>query len=169
MSSEQKPIWYLPGPAHQYVEDVKALAHEAGLRIIDANVTDDRSNAAEVTPEVTLKPVESVDAGEAEQPRALTTQDLDNARAELERRHDELLAMRADLDARHASLSAQAAEQEAERIRLAEWAAKLAEQADTKPLGIAALREALTARSIAFDADAKKADLQVLLDNSPAQ
>lgn len=36
--------------------------------------------------------------------------------------------------------------------------------AEVKPLGIAALREALTARSIAFDPAAKKADLQALLD-----
>jgi hypothetical protein len=27
-----KNIWYLPGPFHQYQEDVKALAKEAGLR-----------------------------------------------------------------------------------------------------------------------------------------
>jgi hypothetical protein len=33
-----------------------------------------------------------------------------------------------------------------------------------KPLGIKALRDELTARGIAFDADAKKADLQALLD-----
>jgi hypothetical protein len=37
----------------------------------------------------------------------------------------------------------------------------------TKPLGIAALRDALTAKGIAFDADAKKADLQALLDGAP--
>ena len=48
-------IWYLPGPFYQYQEDVKALAAEAGLRIIDANVTTDRDGAAENTPEVTLK------------------------------------------------------------------------------------------------------------------
>lgn len=48
-------IWYLPGPFYQYQEDVKALAAEAGLRIIDANVTADRDGAAENTPEVTLK------------------------------------------------------------------------------------------------------------------
>lgn len=50
-----KNIWYLPGPFHRYQEDVKALAKEAGLRIIDANVTDDRGGEAENTPEVTLK------------------------------------------------------------------------------------------------------------------
>ena len=48
-------IWYLPGPFYQYQEDVKALAAEAGLRIIDANVTADRDGAAENTPKVTLR------------------------------------------------------------------------------------------------------------------
>lgn len=38
-----------------------------------------------------------------------------------------------------------------------------------KARGIASLREGLTARGIAFDADAKKADLQALLDQNPAQ
>ncbi len=55
-------IWYLPGPFYQYQEDVKALAAEAGLRIIDANVTTERDGAAENTPEVTLKqsPIQAV-------------------------------------------------------------------------------------------------------------
>ncbi|WP_300727436.1 hypothetical protein [Pseudomonas sp.] len=48
-------IWYLPGPFYQYQEDVKALAAEAGLRIIDANVTTCRDDAAEDVPDVTLK------------------------------------------------------------------------------------------------------------------
>jgi hypothetical protein len=41
--------------------------------------------------------------------------------------------------------------------------------APQKPLGIAALREALTAAGVAFDPDAKKADLQALLDQHLAQ
>lgn len=53
-----KNIWYLPGPFHQYQEDVKALAKSAGLRIIDANVTESRDDEACKTPEVTLKEVE---------------------------------------------------------------------------------------------------------------
>jgi hypothetical protein len=117
---------------------------------------------------------EAVDPGDldqllAEQPRVLTTVDLEEARAELSRRHEELLAMRADLDTRHEGLNAQAAEQEAERVRLAELAAKLAEQAEAKPLGIADLRAELTARGIAFDPDAKKPDLKALLDAADAQ
>jgi regulator of replication initiation timing len=58
MIMSNKNIWYLPGPFHQYREDVKALAKEAGLRIIDANATESRDDEAEDTPDVTLKQVE---------------------------------------------------------------------------------------------------------------
>lgn len=50
-------IWYLPGPFHQYQEDVKALAKKAGLRIIDASVTASRDGEAADVPAVTVKPV----------------------------------------------------------------------------------------------------------------
>ena len=50
-----KNIWYLPGPFHQYQEDVKTLAKAAGLRIVDASVTESRDGAAEEVPEVTIK------------------------------------------------------------------------------------------------------------------
>ncbi|TWC11442.1 hypothetical protein FBY06_14431 [Pseudomonas sp. SJZ085] len=52
-------IWYLPGPFHQYRENVKALAKEAGLRIIDANATEGRDGEADRVPEVTLRQIES--------------------------------------------------------------------------------------------------------------
>ena len=48
-------IWYLPGPFHQYRENVKALAKERGLQIVDANVTEDREGEAVDVPEVTLR------------------------------------------------------------------------------------------------------------------
>lgn len=48
-------IWYLPGPFHRYEDDVKALAKKAGLRIVDANVTESRDGAAEDVPEVTIR------------------------------------------------------------------------------------------------------------------
>lgn len=51
-------IWYLPGPFHQYREDVKALAKEHGLRIIDANITESRDEEADDVPEVTVRQVE---------------------------------------------------------------------------------------------------------------
>lgn len=50
-----KNIWYLPGPFHQYQEDVKALAKAAGLRIVDASVTESRDSAAKEVPQVTIK------------------------------------------------------------------------------------------------------------------
>lgn len=52
-----KNVWYLPGPFHQYQEDVKALAKECGLRIVDANVTESREDAADDVPDVTLRQV----------------------------------------------------------------------------------------------------------------
>ncbi len=51
-----KNIWYLPGPFHQYQENVKALAKERGLRIVDANVAESREGEAEDVPEVTIRP-----------------------------------------------------------------------------------------------------------------
>jgi hypothetical protein len=55
MIMSNKNIWYLPGPFHQYQEDVKALAKAAGLRIVDASVTESRDDAAEEVPQVTIK------------------------------------------------------------------------------------------------------------------
>lgn len=75
-----KKIWYLPGPFHQYQEDVKALAKAAGLRIVDASVTENRDGEADDVPEVTIK----------EQPRVLlidggnSSINIDALRAELE-------------------------------------------------------------------------------------
>ena len=54
-----KNIWYLPGPFHQYQEDVKALAKENGLRIVDANATGSRDDEADDIPEVTVRQFES--------------------------------------------------------------------------------------------------------------
>jgi hypothetical protein len=56
--SRSMPIWYLAGPFYQYEQDVKALARKAGVRIIDANVTASRDNAApdDQLPTVTIKP-----------------------------------------------------------------------------------------------------------------
>lgn len=75
-----KNIWYLPGPFHQYQEDVKALAKASGLRIVDASVTESREGAADDVPDVTIK----------EPPKVLligggnSSVDIDAFRAELE-------------------------------------------------------------------------------------
>ena len=55
-----KNIWYLPGPFHQYQEDVKALAKASGLRIVDASVTESREDAADEVPDVTIKELPTV-------------------------------------------------------------------------------------------------------------
>lgn len=49
-------IWYLAGPFHQYQEDVKALAKENGLVILDANAATSRKGEAKDVPEVTIRP-----------------------------------------------------------------------------------------------------------------
>ncbi|GLO44166.1 hypothetical protein [Pseudomonas putida] len=49
-------IWYLAGPFHQYQEDIKALAKEHGLVIVDANAVESRKGAAKDVPEVTIRP-----------------------------------------------------------------------------------------------------------------
>lgn len=55
-----KNIWYLPGPFHQYQEDVKALAKANGLRIIDSSATESREDAADEVPDVTIKELPTV-------------------------------------------------------------------------------------------------------------
>lgn len=50
-----KNIWYLPGPFHRYEDDIKAIAKKAGLRIIDANVTESRDGECEKPPRAKLK------------------------------------------------------------------------------------------------------------------
>ena len=75
-----KNIWYLPGPFHQYQEDVKALAKANGLRIVDASVTESREDAADEVPDVTVKELPKVlliDGGSS-------SIDIDAFRAELE-------------------------------------------------------------------------------------
>lgn len=75
-------IWYLPGPFHQYAEDIKALAKEAGLVIIDANAAEGRKGAAKDVPEVTIRPELLVSAVVVEA-GGLSQDDLDRLTAEL--------------------------------------------------------------------------------------
>lgn len=58
MDKNAAKIWYLAGPFFRYEQDVKELAKKAGVRIVDANVTESRKNAADAKdlPKVTLKP-----------------------------------------------------------------------------------------------------------------
>lgn len=56
VSMSKNNIWYLAGPFHQYQEDVKALAKEHGLVIVDANAAANRKGEAKDVPEVTIRP-----------------------------------------------------------------------------------------------------------------
>lgn len=56
-----KKIWYVEFPTYQYNEDVKALAREKGLTIVDAQFDDGKG--VKDAPELTKK-VDNVDDGE---------------------------------------------------------------------------------------------------------
>lgn len=61
MTTEARnPVWLVEHPTHRYVEDVRALARKAGLRVVDATGADDAMRAAAVpadqAPRLTLKP-----------------------------------------------------------------------------------------------------------------
>jgi hypothetical protein len=71
-----KNTWYLPGPFHQYQEDVKALAKSFGLRIIDANATESREDEAEDVPEVTIREMAQPPAPGAGQGDQVDTDEL---------------------------------------------------------------------------------------------
>lgn len=154
MEKDEKKIWYLPGPTFQYNEDVNALAREHGLRIIDANVTADRTNEEKHPPKVTLKPVQAAATGGEP-----TKQDVIDA-------HARLSQMQIDLDNREKDLSKREAKLDKDR---AELDAKIAADAlHDGSMTVAELKEALTTKGIKFEPSAKKADLQALLD-APAQ
>lgn len=74
-----KNIWYLPGPFHRYEDDIKAIAKKAGLRIIDANVTESREGECEKPPKVKLKELPVVVIADA----GLTQDEIEQLRADL--------------------------------------------------------------------------------------
>lgn len=75
-------IWYLPGPFHRYEDDVKELAKKAGLRIVDANVTESRDGAAEDVPEVNIRE-ELLHAVQVVEESGLSQDVIDGLKAEL--------------------------------------------------------------------------------------
>lgn len=48
-------IWYVPHPTHVFNEDIVAIAVEAGVAIIDANYSEDRTDEWLDAPKLTLK------------------------------------------------------------------------------------------------------------------
>lgn len=83
--------------------------------------------------------------------------------AELLAARDQLAQRERELNEEKERVADQALANEAEAQRLRDEAAAQAAAAAKKP-GIADMRDALTAKGIAFDASASKADLQALLD-----
>lgn len=125
MEKDQNNIWYLAGPMFQYEEDVKALARQAGLKIVDANVAVGRANAAEFVPEVTIK------AEYAERAMSANGDHVPTA-AELLAARDQLLGRERELDDREQRLveakeriEALGAANEVEAQRLRDEAARL--------------------------------------------
>ena len=53
MSSQKSNIWYVPHPTFVFNEDVKALARQHGLRIVDAEF--DAGDGVKDAPALTLK------------------------------------------------------------------------------------------------------------------
>lgn len=125
MEIAQNNIWYLAGPMFQYNEDVKALARQAGLKIVDATVAVDRMNAAEEVPEVTIKVEYAERAMSANGDNVPTVAELLAARAALLAEHDNLQLRERALGEREQALAAgeqrladlvQANEVEAQRL-----------------------------------------------------
>lgn len=82
MRMSKNNIWYLAGPFHQYQEDIKALAKEHGLIIVDANSALSRKGEAEDVPEVTIRP-ELLASAVVVEAAGLNQADLDRLTAEL--------------------------------------------------------------------------------------
>ena len=138
----------------QYNEDVKALARQAGLKIVDANVSSDRTNAAEDIPEVTIK-AEYIgqDAGERMPTKAellAAYEQLQERERELGEREQRLVEAKERIEALGAANeeaaarnAEQAAANEAEAQRLRDEAA----QAQAAAVAQAAMTESKPAKA----------------------
>ena len=162
MEKDQNNIWYLAGPMFQYNEDVKALARQAGLKIVDATVAVNRVHAAEEVPEVTIKAEYAERAMSANGGHIPTTAELLSARADLLATHDQLLERERALDEREQRLGeakerieALGAANEVEALRLRDEAAHL--QAAKDAAAATAPPPANTAASTEKPAKAAKA------------
>lgn len=145
-------IWYLPGPMFQYNEDVKALARQAGLKIIDANVAVGRANAAEDVPEVTIK-AEYIDQGAGD--RMPTSAELIAARTDLLAAREDLQYRERELAAEKECVAKQAHENELAATRNAEQAT--VNEAEAQRLRDEAAKQAAVTQVAAIEAKPAKA------------
>ena len=145
-------IWYLPGPMFQYNEDVKALARQAGLKIIDANMAVGRANAAEDVPGVTIK-AEYIDQGAGE--RMPTAAELTAARADLLAAHDGLQQRERELAAEKERVARQAHENDLAAARNVEQAA--ANEAEAQRMRDEAAKQAAASQAAAAESKPAKA------------
>jgi septal ring factor EnvC (AmiA/AmiB activator) len=152
MEKVPENIWYLAGPMFQYNEDVKALARQAGLKIIDANVAVGRANAAEDVPEVTIKS-EYLDQGAGE--RVPTAAELMTARANLLAAHDDLQQRERELAAEKERVAKHAHENELAAARNVEQAA--ANEAEAQRLRDEAAKQAAVSQVVAAESKPAKA------------
>lgn len=125
METDQNNIWYLAGPMFQYNEDAKALARQAGLKIVDAAVAVDRVNAAEVVPEVTIKAEYAERDMSASGDRVPTMAELLTARDQLLERERELNEREQRLVETKERIDALGAANEIEAVRLRDESARL--------------------------------------------
>lgn len=187
-------IWYLAGPFHQYQEDVKALAKEHGLVILDANAATSRKGEAKDVPEVTIRPelkavAVVVEAGGLSQDvvdqltaelaaigvivESFAVQSLERPEGELGETAGRLFQVLEAVNAGIASL-------QSERDGEVEQAGKLQEEIDHLRAEIAALKQAaasdpeveqlkakLTDAGVTYRANASKESLQKLVDDLP--
>lgn len=187
----KKNIWYLPGPFHQYSEDIKALAKEAGLRIIDANATESREDAADDVPDVTVKEVPrvllidggnpsiNIDAFRAELEtvglivESFADQDLTRPEGELGPVAGRLFQVFEAVNAGAQSLRSER-DGEVEKVKalqlqvddLLQQAAKTS-QADAEAKEISDLKAKLDAAKVTYRANASKESLQKQVDELP--
>jgi len=193
VSMSKNNIWYLAGPFHQYQEDVKALAKEHGLVIVDANAAASRHGEAKDVPEVTIRPelkavAVVVEAGGLSQDvvdqltaelaaigvivESFAEQSLDRPEGELGETAGRLLQVLEAVNAGIASLQRERDGEVQKVIDLEQEKADLLKQIETLKAAAAdpeveALKAALDKAGVTYRANASKESLQKLVDDLP--
>lgn len=189
----KKNIWYLAGPFHQYQEDVKALAKEHGLVILDANAATSRKGEAKDVPEVTIRPelkavAVIIEAGGLSQAvfdqltaeladigvivESFAGQSLERPEGELGETAGRLFQVLEAVNAGIASLQRERDGEAQKVIDLEQEKADLLKQIETLKAAAAdpeveALKAALDKAGVTYRANASKESLQKLVDDLP--